>query len=63
MVANSGTYKRSHVVIMALQTLTLLEFVVHRSLAEENEKLSNLVPGNPARKTGRPSFDENIKCF
>ena len=49
--------------LMALQALTLLEFVAHRSLLEENGKVSGLVPGNPSRKTGRPSAKRLLEAF
>ena len=39
--------------LIALQALTLLEFVAQRSLLEEKSKVSGLVPGNPSRKSAR----------
>ncbi len=39
--------------LIALQALTLLEFVAQRELAERKEALAGLVPGNPKMKTTR----------
>jgi transposase len=36
--------------LVALQTVTLLEFVVKQSLSEHQETIADLVPGNPKRK-------------
>jgi transposase len=42
---------------IALQVLTLMEFVVRRELAENKEKLAGLVPGNPKMATARPTAE------
>jgi len=40
---------------IALQVLTLIEFVSRKELSERQEILSGLVPGNPKMKTPRPT--------
>jgi transposase len=49
--------------MVALQLLTLMEFVVARELADRKESCSGLVPGNPKRKTTRPSADRILALF
>lgn len=48
---------------IALQALTLIEFVAARSLAQEKTTLAGLVPGNPKRKTARPSAERLLAAF
>lgn len=43
--------------MVALQVLTLIEFVSHRSLEKENESIAGLVPGNPKMKTKSPTAE------
>ncbi len=40
---------------IALQVLTLLEFVIRRELESQRETMAGLVPGNPRMKTARPT--------
>ena len=42
---------------IALQVLTLMEFVSRRELAKKDETISGPVPGSPKMKTGRPAAD------
>ena len=49
--------------LIALQALTLLEFVAQRELAERKEALAGLVPGNPKMKTTRPSAERLLSQF
>jgi len=49
--------------MIALQALTLLEFVAQRALAEQGEELAGLVPGNPKMKTARPSAERLLAQF
>jgi transposase len=49
--------------LIALQALTLLEFVSKRSLAEKKETIAGLVPGNPKMKTDRPSAERLLAAF
>ena len=49
--------------LIALQALTLLEFVAQRQLAKRRETLAGLVPGNPKMKTSRPSAERLLACF
>jgi transposase len=48
---------------IALQVLTLLEFVVQRELANNFETVSDLVPGNPKMATARPTTERILKKF
>jgi len=49
--------------LLALQALTLIDFVAHRSLAEQETSLAGLVPGNPKMKTSRPSAERLLAAF
>lgn len=49
--------------LIALQALTLLEFVTRRELAEQGETLAGLVPGNPKMKTARPTAERLLARF
>jgi len=48
---------------IALQCLTLLEFVAQRELARRQETLDGLVPGNPRMKSARPSAERILARF
>jgi transposase len=48
---------------VALQALTLLEFVAHRELETRQETIAGLVPGNPKIKTNRPSAERLLAQF
>ena len=48
---------------IALQLLTLLEFVAHRELAHRQETIMGLEPGNPKRKTQHPSTERLLARF
>lgn len=49
--------------MIALQALTLLEFVAQQALAEQGEELAGLVLGNPKMKTARPSAERLLARF
>jgi transposase len=49
--------------LIALQCLTLLEFVAQRELAQRQETLAGLVPGNPKMKSARPSAERLLARF
>lgn len=49
--------------LVALQLLTLLEFVANRQLNQQQESLPGLVPGNPKMKTQRPSAERMLARF
>lgn len=51
------------VLLVALQALTLLEFVVQRELVQQEEALAGLVPGNPRMRTARPSAERLLVAF
>ena len=48
---------------IALQVLTLMEFVSRGELAKKDESISGLVPGNPKMKTKRPSAERLLSQF
>ena len=48
---------------IALQVLTLMEFVSRKELAKNNETISGLVPGNPKMKTSRPTAERLLTQF
>lgn len=48
---------------VALRLLTLTEFVVRRSLHEQDQLLGGLYPGNPARTTQRPTTERILQAF
>jgi transposase len=48
---------------IALQALTLIDFVARRELAKTNAKLSGLVPGNPKMATARPTAERLLASF
>jgi transposase len=47
---------------VALRALVVIEFVVRRSLAEEQDTLSGLYDGNPKRCTARPTAELLLKA-
>lgn len=48
---------------IALQAITLIEFVARRNLAATNRTISGLVPGNPKMKTNRPTTERLLAQF
>jgi len=48
---------------VALRALVILEFVVRRSLTENDETLPGLYAGNPKRRTARPSAELLLRAF
>ncbi len=48
---------------VGLRVLTIIEFVVRRSLAEAAETMAGLYDGNPKRQTARPSAELLLKAF
>ncbi len=49
--------------LVALQALTLLEFVSSRWLKQEGTSIAGLVPGNPKMKTEQPSAERLLAAF
>lgn len=49
--------------LLALQALTLIDFVAQRSLAEQKTAISGLVPGNPKMQTSHPSAERLLAVF
>ncbi len=52
-----------HLLTLCLRLLSILEFVVRRSLAEQEETLSGIYDGNPKRTTHRPSAELLLNAF
>jgi transposase len=48
---------------IALQAITLIEFVARRNLAATRRTISGLVPGNPRMKTDRPTTERLLAQF
>ena len=48
---------------IALQVLTLMEFVSRKELSKGDETISGLVPGNPKMKTTRPTAERLLSQF
>lgn len=48
---------------IALQALTLLEYVAQQNLAQAHTQLAGLVPGNPKMTTARPSAERLLAVF
>lgn len=48
---------------VALQALTLIEFVARRSLMQQKIAIAGLVPGNPTRSTTRPTAERILAAF
>ena len=52
-----------HLLSLAVRILTLIEFVVRRSLQESGESLKGLYPGNPKKATQRPTAEKLLEAF
>ena len=52
-----------HLLSIGLRVLTLVEYVVRRSLAACGEKLRGVYAGQPGRGTSRPSAELLLKAF
>ena len=52
-----------HLLSLAVRILTLIEFVVRRSLQESGESLRGLYPGNPLKATQRPTAEKLLAAF
>jgi len=48
---------------VALQAITLIEYVARRQLAAQQEHIAGLVPGNPKMKTQRPTAERLLSQF
>lgn len=48
---------------IALQAITLIEFVIRRELAQQEEKIEGLVPGNPKMATATPTTERILAKF
>ena len=48
---------------IALQVLTLMEFVSRKELSKKGEAISGLVPGNPKMKTTHPTAERLLSKF
>jgi transposase len=52
-----------HLLSLALRILTLTEYLVRRSLQEEQASLAGLYPGNPKQTTDRPTTERLLRAF
>ena len=48
---------------IGLRVLTLLEFVIRRQLAQQEENLAGLYAGNPKRVTAKPTAERLLEAF
>lgn len=48
---------------IGLRVLTLLEFVIRRRLAQQEENLAGLYAGNPKRVTAKPTAERLLEAF
>jgi transposase len=53
----------NHLLTLGVRTLTLIEFVVRRSLKRENKALPGLHPENTRKTTDRPTSERLLKAF
>lgn len=53
----------THLLMLGVRVLTLMEFVVRRSLKNDNGKLGGLHPENPKKETDRPTTERLLKAF
>lgn len=52
-----------HLLSLAVRLLSLIEFVVRRSLRQTEKSLKGLYPGSPTRVTTRPTTEKLLKAF
>ena len=52
-----------HLLSLAVRILTLIEFVVRRTLQQSGESLRGLYPGNPKKATQRPTAEKLLAAF
>ena len=53
----------AHLLTLGVRILTLLEFVVRRSLQKEETTLTGLNPENPLNSTDKPTAERLLKVF
>ncbi len=53
----------SHLLMLGVRVLSLIEFVVRRSLAKDGQALSGLYPGYKKKKTARPTSERLLQAF
>jgi transposase len=53
----------SHLLMLGVRVLSLIEFVVRRSLAKDRRALSGLYPGYRKKKTARPTSERLLQAF
>lgn len=49
--------------ILGLQLSTLIQYKVRKELEKTKQHLTDIVPGNPGRKVGRPTCEAMLKTF
>jgi transposase len=53
----------THLLTLGVRVLTLLEFIVRRSLQEDTSTLPGLHPENPKKATDKPTAERLLKAF
>jgi transposase len=53
----------THLLMIGVKVITLIEFTVRRSLARNDEKLVGLHPGNPKKATSHPTCEKLLSAF
>lgn len=53
----------THLLILAVRVLTLIEFVVRRQLLANQEELTGLFPQNPQQSTAKPTVKRLLSAF
>jgi transposase len=53
----------THLLTLGIRVLTLMEFVVRRSLQQEQVSLAGLHPENPKKTTDAPTAERILKAF
>ena len=53
----------THLLTLGVRVLTLVEFLVRRSLQADQAKLSGLYPENPKKQTNKPTAERILKAF
>lgn len=53
----------THFLTLGIRVLTLIEFVIRRSLKQDDTTLQGMHPGNPKRTTETPTVERILKAF
>ena len=53
----------THLLTLGIRVLTLIEFVVHRSLKQDQAVLEGMYPGQPKKRTASPTVERVLQSF